>query len=101
VDGGGDHRRRAQADCFFPGRSTQVDGGDVALCEPWRFGNPREEGKGLSELNVAPVTVGGVVLVIGLHSILLRRSFVSTPLVALLAGVSIGPSIFGLLEPSR
>jgi sodium/hydrogen antiporter len=42
-----------------------------------------------------------VVLVIGLLSILLRRSFVSTPLVALLAGVSIGPSVFGLREPSR
>jgi hypothetical protein len=55
----------------------------------------------LSELNVALVTVGGVVLVIGQLSILLRRSFVSTSLVGLLASVSIGPAVFGLLEPSR
>jgi hypothetical protein len=75
--------------------------GGVTLCEPWRFGNPREEGEGLSELNVAPVTAGGVVLVIGQLSNLLRSSFISTPLVPLLAGVSIGPSVFGLPEPSR
>jgi sodium/hydrogen antiporter len=53
----------------------------------------------LSELNIALVAVGAVVLVIGLLSNLLRNTFVSTPIVALVAGVFIGPAILGLLDP--
>ena len=52
------------------------------------------------EINIALVAVGAVVLVVGLLSNLLRSSFVSTPMVALLAGVLLGPAMLGLLVPS-
>jgi sodium/hydrogen antiporter len=54
----------------------------------------------LIEINIALVAVGAVVLVVGLLSNLLRSSFVSTPMVALLAGVLLGPAMLGLLVPS-
>lgn len=54
----------------------------------------------MDELNIALVTVGSVVLVVGLLSNLIRRSFVSTPMLALLAGVLLGPAAFGLLDPA-
>ena len=53
----------------------------------------------MSELNVALAVVGGLVLVIGLLSGLIRRSLLSEPLVALLAGVLLGPAALGLLIP--
>ncbi len=52
------------------------------------------------EINTALVVIGAVVLVIGLLSNLLRSTFVSTPMVALLAGVLVGPAGFGLLDPA-
>lgn len=52
------------------------------------------------ETNIALVAVGAVVLVVGLLSNLFRSSFVSTPMVALLAGVLLGPAMFGLLVPA-
>ncbi len=42
-----------------------------------------------------------MVLVVGLLSNLIRRSFISTPLIALLAGILLGPAAFGLLDPTR
>jgi NhaP-type Na+/H+ or K+/H+ antiporter len=54
----------------------------------------------LSELDVALVAVGGLVLVLGLLSGLIRRSILSEPLVALLAGVLLGPTALGLLDPA-
>lgn len=55
----------------------------------------------MDQLNIALVAIGGVVMVIGLLSNPIRRSFLSTPLIALLAGVLIGPLAFDLLEVSR
>jgi sodium/hydrogen antiporter len=54
----------------------------------------------LSELNVALTAVGGLVLVIGLLSGSIRRSLLSEPLVALLAGILLGPAALGLLDPA-
>ncbi|CAA9433907.1 MAG: hypothetical protein AVDCRST_MAG01-01-3118, partial [uncultured Rubrobacteraceae bacterium] len=45
----------------------------------------------MDALNIALVTVGSVVLVVGLLSNPIRRSPVSTPMLALLAGVLLGP----------
>ena len=56
-------------------------------------------GRGLSTLNIVLLTVGGVVLLIGIFSTPLKRSLLSVPLVALLAGVVIGPSVLGILDP--
>ena len=54
----------------------------------------------MSELNVALTAVGGLVLVIGLLSGSIRRSLLSEPLVALLAGILLGPAALGLLDPA-
>jgi NhaP-type Na+/H+ or K+/H+ antiporter len=50
----------------------------------------------LSELNIALATVGGLVLVIGLLSGLIRRSLLSEPPVALLVGVLTAVSCAGV-----
>ena len=55
----------------------------------------------MSELNIALVAIGAVVLILGLLSKLIRGTPVSTPMIALLAGVLLGPAIFGLLDASR
>jgi sodium/hydrogen antiporter len=55
----------------------------------------------LSELNLALLVVGGLILVIGLLSGLLRRSLLSEPLVALLIGVALSPYALGLLDVAR
>lgn len=54
----------------------------------------------MSELNIALTAVGGLVLVIGLLSGAIRRSILSEPLVALLAGMLLGPAVLGLLDPA-
>ena len=54
----------------------------------------------MSELNIGLAAVGGMVLVIGLLSGSIRRSFLSEPLVALLVGVLVGPAALGLLDPA-
>ena len=56
--------------------------------------------RGVDALNIALVTVGSVVLVVGLLSNPIRRSPVSTPMLALLAGVLLGPAVSGLLDPA-
>ncbi len=54
----------------------------------------------MSELNIVLTAVGGLVLVIGLLSGAIRRSTLSEPLVALLAGILLGPAVLGLLDPA-
>lgn len=54
----------------------------------------------MSELNIALVAVGGVVLIIGLFSNLLRSTILSTPMLALSVGVLLGPAVFGVLDPA-
>ena len=54
----------------------------------------------MSDLNAVLVTVGGLVLGLGLVSGFIHsRLPLSTPLLALLAGVAIGPAGFDLLDP--
>ena len=55
----------------------------------------------MSSLNIALLTVGGVVLLVGIFSAPLKRSPLSVPLVALLSGVLIGPSVLGILDPAN
>ncbi|QIN78390.1 sodium:proton antiporter [Rubrobacter marinus] len=55
----------------------------------------------MSELNVGLVTVGALVLLLGLLSNSIHRAPISTPILALLAGVLVGPAAFGLLDPAR
>ena len=53
----------------------------------------------MTELYVSLAAVGGLLLVLGmLGGVLKERTPVSEPLVALLAGVLIGPAAFGLLD---
>ncbi|MEX2543918.1 MAG: cation:proton antiporter [Phycisphaeraceae bacterium] len=51
--------------------------------------------------DVAITVIGGVVLVIGLFSGWLRQSAVSEHMLALVAGVVLGPAVLGWLEPQR
>ena len=53
----------------------------------------------MNELYVSLAAVGGLLLVLGmLGGLLKERTPVSEPLIALLAGVLIGPAVFGLLD---
>ncbi len=53
----------------------------------------------MSELNIALAAVGGLLLVLGLFTSLINHvSFLSEPLLALVAGVLIGPAAFDLLD---
>lgn len=52
----------------------------------------------LSTLNLGLAVVGALVLVVGLFSGPLKRSPLSAPMVALLAGVLLGPGLLDLLE---
>ncbi len=53
----------------------------------------------MSALPIALATVGGLLLVLGLFtSVINHVSFLSEPLLALLAGVLVGPAAFGLLD---
>jgi len=52
-----------------------------------------------SEINIALVTLGGLVIVLGLFSGFLKeRFFLSDPIVALLIGVLLSPSVLGLID---
>ncbi|MUG91420.1 sodium:proton antiporter [Scytonema sp. UIC 10036] len=52
-----------------------------------------------SEINIALLTLGGLVLVLGLFSgFLKKRLWLSDPLMALLAGVLLSPGVFGLIH---
>lgn len=55
----------------------------------------------MTDLNTALLTVGLLVLVAGLLSEPIRRSYLSTPLVALAIGVLLGPAVFGFLDPAE
>lgn len=53
----------------------------------------------MSELYVSLAAVGGLLLILGmLGGLLKERTFVSEPLIALLAGVLLGPAVSGLLD---
>jgi len=53
----------------------------------------------LRELYVSLAAVGGLLLLLGvLGGLLKERTPVSEPLIALIAGVLIGPAVFGLLD---
>jgi len=52
-----------------------------------------------SEINIALLTLGGLVLSLGLFSGLLKeRLWLSDPLLALLVGVLLGPAVLGLID---
>jgi sodium/hydrogen antiporter len=53
------------------------------------------------ELDLALLTVGGLVLVLGLLSGWLRHTILGEPLIALALGVLLGPLVTGLLDLSR
>ena len=55
----------------------------------------------MSELNIALLVVGSLVLLVGLFSEPIKRSVLSAPLIALALGVMLGPAAFGVLDPSR
>lgn len=51
------------------------------------------------DINIALITLGGLVLVLGLLSGWLKeRLFLSDPLIALVVGVFLSPSVFGLID---
>ena len=55
----------------------------------------------VNELNIALAAVGSLLLVLGLFTSLINHiGFLSEPLLALLAGVMIGPVVFDLLDTS-
>ncbi len=53
----------------------------------------------MHELDIALVAVGGMVLVLGLLSESLNRTIFSTPLLAFVLGIVLGPAGLGLLDP--
>lgn len=53
------------------------------------------------ELNLALLTIGGVVLVLGLLSGWMRRTVLSEPAIAIGVGVLLGPEVTGLLDVNR
>ncbi|MDX5377761.1 MAG: cation:proton antiporter [Halomonas sp.] len=53
----------------------------------------------MEHLNIALAVVGGLVLVVGLLSSPLDRSWLSVPLLAFLLGVALGPEAMDLLDP--
>lgn len=55
---------------------------------------------GSSEINLALLTLSGLIIVLGLFSKFKERVFLSDPLVALLVGVVLGPSILGWIKLS-
>ncbi len=55
----------------------------------------------MSELNITLATVGGLLLVLGTASgVIKSRLYVSEPLIALAFGVLIGPHVLGMLDPA-
>ena len=55
----------------------------------------------MSTLNVVLLTVGGLVLLVGLFSNPIKRSLLSAPIIALFLGVLLGPMVFGALDPAN
>lgn len=54
----------------------------------------------MQELYLGWAAVGAIVLVLGLYSSLLKRTILSLPMAALLAGIALGPAL-DLLNPAR
>ncbi len=52
-------------------------------------------------VDLAFILVGGSILALGLPSNIIKRMWLSVPLLALLAGVLLGPEVLGVLEPDR
>lgn len=52
----------------------------------------------MSTLNIALLTVGGLVLLVGLFSKPIKRSLLSPPIIALFLGVLLGPAVLGILD---
>ena len=52
------------------------------------------------DINSALVVIGAVLLVLGLTSRLLKRLFLSSVLLALLAGIALGPEGFAVIDPT-
>jgi NhaP-type Na+/H+ or K+/H+ antiporter len=52
----------------------------------------------LQQLNLALVLIGGVVLLLGLFSNLIKRFYLSEPLVAMVVGIILGPVVSGLIH---
>jgi sodium/hydrogen antiporter len=56
----------------------------------------------VTDLYIAVATIGGLVLLIGLFSNFLKsRTFLTPPLLSLVAGVALGPAALGALDPAR
>jgi NhaP-type Na+/H+ or K+/H+ antiporter len=52
----------------------------------------------MSQLNIALAAIGGLVLILGLVSEPIRRTYISTPIIALLLGILLSPAVLGLLD---
>lgn len=52
----------------------------------------------MHQLNIALTAVGGLVLVLGLVSSPVRRTYISAPIIALLLGILLSPAVLGLLD---
>ena len=50
-------------------------------------------------VDVALIVIGGSIIVLGLASTVIKRVILSVPLLALVAGVVLGPELFGVLRP--
>jgi len=53
------------------------------------------------QLHLTYLAIGLLVLALGLYSKPLRRTFLSPPLAALLAGIAVGPAGLGILRPGE
>ena len=52
-------------------------------------------------VDVALIVVGAAILVFGLPSNIIKRLWLSVPLLALLVGVLVGPEVLAVVEPDR
>lgn len=52
-------------------------------------------------IDVGFIVVGGLILALGLPSNIIKRLWLSVPLLALLTGVLLGPEVLAVLEPAR
>ena len=56
----------------------------------------------MNDVHVVLVTIGGLVLLLGLFSSVLKaRTFLTAPLISFLVGVTLGPSALGVLDVTR
>jgi sodium/hydrogen antiporter len=55
----------------------------------------------VSELDIAIASVGGIVIILGVLSQPIKRTFLSAPLLAMASGIALGPAGLDLLVPQR